>query len=1483
MRNKFSKLVLACLVAFAGIEAFAFNKSMYPYTLPAGAQGAALGCEKAVAGKKLELGKWYTNFTVCKDYADKNGLPLFAVWSNHSCIHCWYTDVVFIQDAFKEWQKTHDAGQVILCYMAGGDDSIDQVGSSAYNWMWNNKSLGAYPFVACWWKKGGVDLHLTGDQLCKGSASANLSFTESTIPQRVTNVTAYLEKAFKGWTATPPYDGGKFVLTDKEDTLKAESTTTTLYVPVVRTGKDATNQTMKIVRGSATGTQTVTWAANVTNQVVAIDSFSSKWYAKGSTVKLQFADAAGTVVSESTVACVADMANSASNPYWLGERTAETLKAGEWTMDLDVALARTKAQAGDAYTLVEFTGALWCPWCRGCENDVLETPEFRQFAKDKNLTLVCLDNLRRNADLDVFATNATAKSVASGPFGAGPTLLRYESGTVNGASVSGISYVSRKMVKSADAEKVLKRNHDLGYIGGAYATPDAYRTGYPTLVLLDKAGTVVGRLNYQADSNTDEEGRHPFDLAENMARLTNLVETASADAVANAYVTTTKLTQSVGLPSSVTLDLNTPSQVLKLTNIPAGAVDFAAQQPRAALSSVTLKLVRLEEVTLQRKDGTKKVVKTEKVKMPVTIASGAGSLKHEFTSADASLAYYLVVSAADGAAKQTVEVSSMPVLTATESVAVYTPVADVIKFDVVKGAVYKFSGAWTDLTTAFTENAEDGTWTAKLTGLIEMEVTPGELVSYQLWKPGTVGFVASSLTVPESIGDVTVKISRTGGTSGAVTARVTVDETKTDLVADGQPRYELVAEDLAWIDGNGDEKSVTVKVTNDRRYDGDGKVVLKLELVSSEGATLGTAEYALTVIEDDEASPGTVGIVTVDPFFSKAQTMYVKESAGATIYVDRLYASDGEASVNVSVTPAGLTVEGVENGKLTWANHDPEPTRTVVIKGLAAGRTAKLTLSNPSKGLKLLPSQATVTIIAMADAVPEFADPANVCTLYRYVTATNVCKLAEAPKGKVSFSKIFGTLPSGLKVSYDAKANALVIGGATSAKPGDYSVVYQVKDGSVVGLTARFDFTVIDPTDTATNPEGANPTVAKPRTFKDVPVINDVTGRLAGTLQLTVPTKGNLSAKYICESGTISLSTKGWSDFDPETKDLHAVLTGKGGFALDATCQTDGTVDLSVTDPTYAGVSLDAEALPQSLWTAKASAADWKGYYTVALPVVTDTVDEDTESLAPRGCGYLTMKMNTSSAWNAGKVTWAGVLPNGTSVSGSTQLTYGSDWAKIPVFKKTTSDTLSVYAKILAKAAEKNEARAVLAVDGVRPCWIHEERDAAAGADYMVDLDAFGGLFRTDISLAACCEESYETTNPVLTAVTDTLGTTALGKPGVVAPASVDVAEKAMKLVSGAPAGMSLSLNRNTGIVTGAVRIPVGEAGKYISAKWSGVILQGWGPGCSDCGPGGSDVFRPFVNGSYFFTDKVSYEVTQSGRTVTKTLSVKRGGELKVE
>lgn len=55
--------------------------------------------------------------------------------------------------------------------------------------------------------------------------------------------------------------------------------------------------------------------------------------------------------------------------------------AAEWMTDLEA--AKTKAAAENKAVLIDFTGSDWCGWCIRLRKQVLDTPAFEAYAKDK--------------------------------------------------------------------------------------------------------------------------------------------------------------------------------------------------------------------------------------------------------------------------------------------------------------------------------------------------------------------------------------------------------------------------------------------------------------------------------------------------------------------------------------------------------------------------------------------------------------------------------------------------------------------------------------------------------------------------------------------------------------------------------------------------------------------------------------------------------------------------------------------------------------------------------------------------------------------------------------------------------------------------------------------------------------------------------------------------------------------------------------------
>jgi thioredoxin-related protein len=116
-------------------------------------------------------------------------------------------------------------------------------------------------------------------------------------------------------------------------------------------------------------------------------------------------------------------------------------EASTWSTDYKAALAEAKAQNRNVFLF--FTGSDWCGWCKRLQKEILSTPEFGKYAGEK-LILVELDFPR-----------AVPQSAA----------------------------VKAQNAKLAERFKI---------------------KGYPTIIVLNSSGKVVGQLGYQ------EGGPGPF-------------------------------------------------------------------------------------------------------------------------------------------------------------------------------------------------------------------------------------------------------------------------------------------------------------------------------------------------------------------------------------------------------------------------------------------------------------------------------------------------------------------------------------------------------------------------------------------------------------------------------------------------------------------------------------------------------------------------------------------------------------------------------------------------------------------------------------------------------------------------------------------------------------------------------------------------------------------------------------------------------------
>ncbi len=1503
---KFKKYLLVALVALSGSLYAAVDKFLAEF----------LDSCRAPMGSEVELGVWNGDLDACQALADEYGIPMVAVWSNNGCGHCQLFEKGLMSDAFKNWAK--DCG-LILCFTCSEDPLAGKLKGRYYYWFKEKVNIKSYPFVRLYWYKDGkmiADKTVVGDLMNKQQGIANKTYDKSG-----QNIVNYIMDVFNGYTPAPLYTyfGGTFDFEESaNDRLELDKNSKTLMFDLVRDESVVevkTNNTVKLVKadGTVLKSQKVDWAANQTNQTVsiAVSSYVSG-LKDGDVLSLALVDADGTEQEQTNHVYFVEKETSTKNPLWIGERVAGSGKSlssnpkslaeapvpalsfGEWTMDLDVAKQTAANADGQANTLALVAGTLWCPDCKNTDEQFLEYEEngtnlVQQWAKDNNVALAVVEMPR-------FTTNSVDSYVTA-------TLLSRDAGAsyyLDG-TVSGRGYLTRKGVSDADAQAQLVKFHDLvtknTAEGGFHRPEDGndYRMGVPIFVMLRKDGTVAARLRRFADPgspvNSGDVKNYLKRFDEMLAIAADEGENADPTEMENNYpdVGAIEFVANGGETNGVVSHCDF-RDVFKLSGIEGGALQ------KVVVSGSDAAEVKVSYVKLDDKN---KEVQVGDAVTGSLDAEGGVVLENEFSEKGD---YYVKVEAADidseafnvgntnannffkysisGSVVLVPQEQKLPANAAKDS--------DTVVMRLVKDKVYRIEGVNpADVTNSLAaldlEDPYCKFYTALKSGDCELKCAYGEggSISYQIWNTGKVKFAETAKTVKENAGEVTVTVSRIDGSSGELKVVVTNDLAATTLYnTDGDPGYEFERAELVWKDGEKGDKTFTVKILDDKRYDyAESDLVLNLALAVGSVGELEDDVYVLTVTEDDERTPGDTGFIGSDPVFGKKGIIYAKESKGVEFRVGRMTGSDGAVSVEVASSLAGTTVSGdLEDGVISWESHKFED-KSISVSGIPAGKTAKITLKNPEGGLKIMSASNNVSVVSVPDSAPEFLNQEETLTLYRYVTSSNLFGLAADPSGKVTFKKLSGTLPAGLKATYDSGSNALLVWGTTTAKPGTYAVVYQAVDGSVAGLCAALTFIVADPTDAKASPDVANESVAKSRTFKNVALIDTADGRLEGILEtLTIPANGKASAKLISANSTskISLSSKNWSEYDPATKTLTVSLTAKGGWILDVEAENDDDVIGSLHDP-VSGKELQFETDSDSIWSKDNPADDWKGYFTVALG---STVSEESrEGIAPTGYGYMTLKMDTDASARKGEVTYTIMLPNGTAVKNKkAYLTKAGEIAYLPLLYVTATDVFSAVVALDSTIIE--EARCVTSVEGVKPYWSHKEKTKEADVSWKVDFALNGGFYDKSSDLADCCTEDYTTDEIDLFFDTESLGSLHEGNVGSIAKQSVKVSTSSIAFTSPKPKNMKISsFNRATGEIKGTVAIPYGENGKTKSANWAGVVVQGFGEGCG-CEEGGDDiVFLPFVCGSYFLKDKVEY---QKG-TRTQSINVLRGGSAVID
>ncbi|MCZ6688507.1 MAG: hypothetical protein O7H41_02770 [Planctomycetota bacterium] len=224
---------------------------------------------------------------------------------------------------------------------------------------------------------------------------------------------------------------------------------------------------------------------------------------------------------------------------------------------------------------------------------------------------------------------------------------------------------------------------------------------------------------------------------------------------------------------------------------------------------------------------------------------------------------------------------------------------------------------------------------------------------------GAVQLISTTFSVIEGGGTIDITVSRTGGSTGAVS----VDYRTADNTATAGMDYNATSGTLNWLDADVADKFFTVAIIDDVVMEGDETVDLTLSNPLG-GVALGTQSMAtLTIVDNDGPSAGDLQFSTATYLagaYSDPWVITVSRTGGSAGAVTVDYATSDGTALAASDYTAAL-------GTLSWADTDTaDKTFTVTITDdvLAEGNEdLNLTLSNPTGGALLgTPSAAVLTI-----------------------------------------------------------------------------------------------------------------------------------------------------------------------------------------------------------------------------------------------------------------------------------------------------------------------------------------------------------------------------------------------------------------------------------------------------------------------------------------------------------------------------------------
>ena len=1217
--------------------------------------------------------------------------------------------------------------------------------------------------------------------------------------------------------------------------------------------------------GGNTTTQTVEWATVDGDQAFVRVAVPAALQA-GDTITLELRTLSGELIETGSITGVAPVDNSSVNPYWFGEKTAETLNFGEWTMDLAAVtgkVARYKAAnpGKTAHAIMVVQGSLWCPNCWKMESNLWDRVEVKQWALANNVVFGVVDIDPPPFDYSSY-----------------PTLLTYDTfklGHAPGSDEekyrSGAGYLSRHMATADLTDACRIRNRALvntSTLEGGWCRPERmekeWKTGLPMIILMRGDGSIAGRYDRFNIEGPDAYGEYL------LYRLNELLLTAAdPHEENNADWRTVGGAESLRAGESVptaTLSANDRVDTYRLIGTD---MDLSVSVVGQESGNVELKLMTVDE------DGTE----TEMAAAVGDLAQGV-TISNQFAQVSNVFIVVTGLSATgetfsplnESPSARTYTLTTTAVLAPGGSTAQYTAPAGVnsVTLSVKEGQVYYLDGiAANGYDEAVFEKGADNLYYCKRTAETTVTLTTqGGTIWYGQWESGSFGFTEEEgddlnrLWIGRTIYEemegkskkVPITVHRNGNTFGpsAIWVRLLASST---TVSD---RYEWVDQKVEWASGVGGDKTVYFTLNNDDVYDPPPQTLIfsvEPDEASSAEIEEGHGMLVFSILDDDTIKVGRLAITDASPAFARNMTVVAEEGSTVTFVVTRENGTSGEVSARLSLKVPGAAA--VLSGTMSWENRTRFAERmvTFTVPSYEVAKKAVVTLM-PNDGIEADPKRKTVTVQIVPAAVPSFVAEDGRRDVLAWIGSAVSERVAVSNLvgyGEVTIAKLSGSLPPGVTATYDKAAQEFVISGAPK-KVGDYTAVYQVsqsREGKVVsGRTVRINIDVSQIDASWFIGGEVNPALQTSRTYRNIMIVaDDGSRRLRGLLTLSLPSSGRLSAKYTCSSGVYAYAAAGWDDIDLWTGDLTATLVctraGMADRTIAVTAAADGSVAVALQDIDDPTKTINADAVSTD-WSESNAATAWSGEYNIMLGQM---LQSGSSAPTASGHGYMALKMTDDEA-TSGQMTFAGCLPDGRTFSGASVLLYDSAFgtkARLPFLASLSDEELSGALTIERNAKVQHLTSSVnlfVAADDVAvPYW----SGSTTTSQWLTRLSASGGYYDPD-ALCADCSRRFATGLYFLNGG-EGFTSAYYGALSSIAPVQLAIADGTISIVQPAANAnrLRLAFDLETGVFSGTLRLDFQSISR--TGTFRGAIIPGWG-GCDECGRLG-----PLGAGALWFTD----------------------------